>query len=102
MPTTTTVSDDFVVGSMHTFQMVHKRTGVITDITGFTITFTLADPDDNEADYTATVTDGPNGEASYTIATSVLDEKGNWKRKWKVEGGGLTFISEWIPFYVNP
>lgn len=91
----------FTTGSTHTFRLEATKDEVTWDITGATVTLRLFDPSGNSADYTATLTTPTSGIADYTVATSVLDEVGNWKRQWKVVQSGVTLWSRKIDFWVE-
>lgn len=91
-----------VEGNTETFSVAATREGEVWDISGGTVTFYLHDPDDNISSFTATIDNGPAGEASYTVADTVLDEPGEWKRQWKISKGGVILRSQQIEFEVLP
>ena len=80
---------------------VTKQDGSAYDITGQTVTFRFAKPDGTTTDKTATVTDGPNGVASWTSTSGFLDQAGRWR--WQavmVNGSSSTFRTDAAGFDV--
>lgn len=89
-----------VVGDTIDFVVHWKKDGVVWDVTGGTPTLYVRDPDGNVETLSATVSDGPNGEASYVYSS--FDAAGTWVRQWKMVKSGVTLLTRQIEFEVLP
>ena len=76
------------------------KDGVTWDLSSATVTLCLVKPDGTAVEKSATVTDGPRGQASYTTTTSDLDTPGVWRRSWKIVDGDVTLETPPIRFSV--
>lgn len=93
--------ENVTTGSTIKFELDADKDGATWDLTAATVTLYLTDPSGNEASYTATIDSAANGLASYTVGTSVLDERGTWKRQWSVTQGAVTLHTKPKEFYVD-
>lgn len=92
-----------VEGDTTTFQLEATRDGDAWDISGATVSLRLRSPDGTDSGaLSATVTDGPAGEAQYTADGDTLDAPGDWARQWTVTKSGVTLSSARIEFRVLP
>lgn len=92
-----------IVGDTVLFGLLVKLNDLAWDITGATVSLYLRDPSGNwSAALSASVVDGPNGQAQYQGSTSLLDEAGPWLRQWKIDDAGNVKYSDQIEFDVEP
>lgn len=94
------MADEITTGSTIKFELDADKDGATWDLTAATVTFYLTDPSGNRAEYAGTIDSASNGLASYTVATSVLDEVGTWTRQWKVVQSSVTLWTTPKEFYV--
>ena len=101
-------TDDFcnqpvVVGDTTTFEVIVEKDGAVWDITAAAVNLYLQDPSGNVlGPYAATITDGPNGKADYTVGTTILSVAGDWIKQWHITASGISIWSKEIVFSVLP
>jgi hypothetical protein len=92
------VEQPIVVGNEVDFTLYARKDGEDWTLTGGTVTLYLRDPDGNVSSYNATIS---GTTAHYQADDTVLDEAGDWRRKWRATVGGITLTSDWIEFSVE-
>ncbi len=70
------------------------------DLTNATVTISFIPPSGPGLHFTATVTNGPAGQAHYINATSLFSTAGQWGYSWKVSLAGTVLESQITPFTV--
>jgi hypothetical protein len=99
----TWIDHELVVGDTVNFGLAVRLNSLTWDITGATVQFHHRDPSGNwTGPLSATVSDGPGGEALYAAPTTLLDEAGGWVRLWKVTKDGVVKLTQRIEFEVLP
>lgn len=93
--------ENVTTGSTIKFELDADKDGETWDLTDATVTFYLTDPSGNRAEYAGTIDSAASGLASYTVATSVLNKVGTWKRQWKVVQSTVTLWTTPREFYVS-
>ena len=94
-----------VVGDNVTFALQAKKSGVLWDITGGTVTLYLRNAAGTWlAAITASLVDPATGQAQYQVDNSAvtLSAAGTWRRQWKVTAGGVTLWSRQYEFEIYP
>lgn len=72
------------------------------DITSATVTISFVNPSGIGQHFTATVTNGPAGQAHYINLTTLFNIAGTWGYSWKVSNGGTVLESQVVNFQVYP
>lgn len=70
------------------------------NITGATVTITFVSPTGVATSFSATVVNGPKGQAKYVNQTSLLGTVGQWGYSWRVSLSGVVLETQIISFNV--
>lgn len=70
------------------------------DITGATVTITFISPSGAATSFSATIVNGPKGQAKYINSTSLLNAVGQWGYSWRVSLAGVVLETQIIYFNV--
>ncbi len=97
------VSGDY--GQSIVLTIIDTDTDAAADVSAYTtaIPVQLSDPSGNVATKTAAyVTNGADGQVTYTLASGDIDEPGSWRIRAKVTSGSAVLSSVWEVFIVQP
>lgn len=95
------VNGDF--GQAVVLTVLDMDTDSAADLSGYTDSqlMIFEDPDGASVNKTAAfVTDGSDGEVTYTLVDGDIDQSGSWQVRVKVTSGSAELTSLWEPFYV--
>lgn len=91
-----------VVGDVIPIELNAQALGITWDLSLATILLYLTQPDGTvDGPFTATVTDGEGGIASYTPTTTLFDLPGEGFIQWKITIGTLVKWSDKISFTIK-
>lgn len=90
------------IGARIRVRLFAASSGDPFDLTSATVSFLIADPDNNVMTKSASLASPPtDGEAYYDTIDGDLDEAGQWHLQVKVEVGGAVHRTESVPFTVK-
>ena len=91
--------EQLVEGSTYRLRLVAQDNGAVLDLTGATVTLSIAhghDPDDVVV-RSCTIESAGDGTAYYDAPTTEFDaDLSRWRLKWRVVKGSLDVKSRWI------
>lgn len=107
MPWPTETLGPFAVGEIpedivNKFRRPSEQGGGPIDITDWSSDFIIVKPDDTVVTRTAVISDGPNGEVSYTWQENDLDQAGDFDTYfWVYKGTEVRLVSKIIQLQVH-